>query len=85
MDVSDLDIDSLYELYEKHFQVLSDDVVKAKRSRGSADPPSLLKLLSRTDFETALCSPSPNKEVAERWVSAILRANNKDLGGSKVA
>lgn len=86
MDWSKLDMERLYELYEIFFLQLRSNVVSVNRNLGASKPEkTLMKKLSRSDFEKHLKNPNADPGVKKRWVCRIIRGHENEFQTIQVA
>ena len=73
-------IQRLFELYERHFDCLRQDVAAANLSLGSSNPKKIhLERLTRTQFEAVLTDPTNDQEAIQLWVRRIIRRHENEF------
>jgi predicted methyltransferase len=79
-------IDRLFELYERHFDCLLQDVEAANLSLGSPSPKkTLLPRLTRTQFEAVVTDPANDREAIHLFVRRIMRGHGDELPARQAA
>ncbi len=75
-------VDRLFELYEREFESLRQDVTEANVALGSPNP-SLTRLpqLTRLQFEAVLTDPSHDEEAIRLWIRRIVRGHEHEFPG----
>ena len=85
MDWPAEDMDRLYDLYQRHFERLREDVVKANLALGAAAPTMRLARLDRPEFESLLRSRHRDPEAVRLWIRQIVRGHEQEFPRLEVA
>ena len=73
-------IDRLYELYQRYFDRLRDDIIAVNRSMSSTNPERTAQsLLSRAEFEDVVRSPGRYPAFRRVWLQRIIEGHENEF------